>query len=132
MVEQNLTELYQWKKQQMLKLMDVSDLTIQLSQAVERRDQVSVNMLLNMRSEPVRQAEELETRAREFLLTLPQEEAIRCNQLLQGEPARTAGEEPLANQVAQNRRLLAKIQEVDERTSLRLGGNASFYRKFRP
>lgn len=132
MVERNLTELCQWKKQQMLRLMDISDLTIQLSQAVERRDQVSVNMLLNMRSEPVRQAEELETRAREFLLTLPQEEAIRCNQLLQGEPARNAGEEPLANQVAQNRRLLAKIQEVDERTSLKLGGKSSFYRKFRP
>ncbi len=131
MAERELAELCQWKRQQTLKLTDASDLTVQLAEAVERRDQVSVSMLLNMRGEPLRQAEELDARMREALLKLPEEEAIRYHELLQGEPARTPEEEPLARQVAQNRRVLEKLQELDRKTSLKLGGRSSYYRKFR-
>ncbi len=131
MAERELAELCQWKRQQTLKLTDASDLTVQLAEAVERRDQVSVSMLLNMRGEPLRQAEELDARMREALLKLPEEEAIRYHELLQGQPAQTPEEEPLAQQVAQNRRILEKLRELDRRTSLKLGGRSSFYRKFR-
>jgi len=131
MGERELAELCQWKKQQMLKLIDASDLTVQLVDAVDRRDQASVSMLLNMRGEPIRQAEELEARVQERLRALPEEEAVRYGQLLRGEEARTPEEEPLARQAAQNRRVLEKLQELDRKTSLRLGGNSSFYRKFR-
>jgi len=131
MRQQGLDELYLWKKQQMTLLVEIMDLTGQLSQAVGRRDSVSVNMLVSMRQDPITQAQELENRSREFLLTLPEETAIRLNGLLNGEAAETPEEERLAGQVAQNRRLLKRIQELDESTSLQLGGNHSFYRKFR-
>ncbi len=132
MKQQGLDELYLWKKQQMTLLVEIMDLTEQLSQAVGRRDSVSVNMLVSMRQDPIRQAEELEGRAREYLLTLPEETAIRLNGLLTGEEeGETPEENRLTGQVAQNRRLLKKIRELDESISLQLGGNHSFYRKFR-
>jgi len=131
MKQQGLDELYLWKKQQMTLLVEIMDLTGQLSEAVGRRDSVSVNMLVSMRQDPIRQAEELENRAREFLLTLPEETAIRLNGLLNGDEGETPEEQRLAGQAAQNRRLLKRIQELDQSTSLQLGGNRSFYRKFR-
>ena len=131
MGERDLAVLCQWKKQQMMKLMEVSDLTAQLADSVERRDQVAVSMYLTMREDPIRQAEELETQAQEHLLTLPPEEAARYAELLRGEPARQAEEEQLANQVAQNRRILQRVRDLDCRTSLSLGGKTSFYQKFR-
>jgi len=131
MKQQGLDELYLWKKQQMTLLVEIMDLTEQLSQAVGRRDSVSVNMLVSMRQDPITQAQELENRSREFLLTLPEEAAIRLNELLNGEAAETPEEERLTGQVAQNRRLLKRIQELDESISLQLGGSHSFYRKFR-
>ncbi len=131
MRQQGLDELYLWKKQQMTLLVEIMDLTQQLSEAVGRRDSVSVNMLVSMRQDPIRQAEELENRSREYLLTLPEETAIRLNGLLTGDEGETPEEEQLTAQVARNRRLLKKIRELDESTSLQLGGNHSFYRKFR-
>ncbi len=127
----HLTSLCQWKKQQMVKLIEVSDLTEQLAQAVERQDQASINMVLSMREEPIRQLQEIETSIEEYLPTLPEEDAIRCAELLKGEAARTPAEEPLALQVAQDRRLLKQIQELDKKTSVTLGGRQSFYQKYR-
>ncbi len=127
MGKSDLAELCQWKKRQMLKLMETSDLTEQLAQAVERRDQVSVGMLLSMRRDPIQQAQELETMIQEHLKTLPPEEAARCGELLNGAPARIGEEEPLADQIAQNRRILERIRQMDARASVKLGGKQSFY-----
>jgi len=129
MLERELSELYQWKKQQMMKLMEIADLTDQLSQAVERRDEVSVDMLLNMREDPIRQVQELEKRIQEHLRTLPPEEAARLSELLKGEPAQGPEEEKLSAQVLQDRRLLERIQKADNQTSVRLGGKRSFYQR---
>lgn len=131
MEQYHLASLCQWKKQQMVKLLEVSDLTEQMAQAVERQDQASINMLLSMREEPIRQLQEIEASIQEYLPTLPAEEAIRCAGLLKGEAAQTPEEEPLALQVAQDRRLLEQIQKLDEKVSVTLGGKQSFYRKYR-
>ena len=44
-----LEELSRRRREQMVRLMEVSDLTGQLKQALDRNDQVSVNMMLTMR-----------------------------------------------------------------------------------
>jgi len=129
--QREVDTLCQWKKQQMVKLMEISDLTNQLAQAVERNDQVSVRMVLSMRQDPVKQAQELDERIQAYVLTLPEETAIRMNALLRGEKAKSPEEEALESQVARNRRLLEKITQLDRLLSLRLGGSKSFYRKFR-
>lgn len=131
MKQQGLDELYLWKKRQMALFVEILDLTEQLDEAVSRRDAVSVNMLLSMREEPLQKARELEDQAREYVLSLPEEAAIRVNGLLSGEAAEVPEEGQLAEQVARNSRLLEKIRALDEKVSLQLGGSRSFYRTFR-
>jgi len=132
MEAKQLENLCQWKRRQAVCLTEVESLTGQLAEALGRGDQVSVNMLLVMREDPIQQAEELEQTARSYLLSQPEEDAIRLNELLNGAPAQSEQEQPLASQTAQNYRTLNKIREVDRRLSLQLGGRHSFYRKFRP
>ena len=74
---------------------------------------------------------EIEAQLHEGVLKLPEEEAIRAHQLLTGSEAQKKEEEPLCSQVAQNRRLLDRSQELDRRVSLRIDGRHSFYSKFR-
>lgn len=128
----DLEELCQRRRLQTLRLMEVSDLTAQLSAALERQDQVSVTLLLSMREAPLRQLEEMEADLRAHLLTLPQRDAIRAQELLQGAAAETRAEEPLCAQAARYRRLLQSVAEQDRALSLRAGGARSFYRTFRP
>lgn len=131
METKQLENLCQWKRRQGTCLSEVDDLTGQLAEALGRGDQVSVKMLLTMREDPIKQADELERTARSYLLSLPEEDAGRLKELLDGAPAEAEAERPLAQQTAKNYQTLKKIQEVDRRLSLQLGGRHSFYRKFR-
>ena len=128
----DLEELCQRRRVQMLRLMEVADLTAQLAQALDRRDQVSVTLLLSMREEPLRLLEEMERDLRAHLLDLPRQDAIRANELLQGAQAETEEEEALCEQTARYRRLLESVAAQDRQLSLRIGGARSFYRTFRP
>ena len=123
-----LEDLWMFKKKQMLRLREVSDLTSQLSQAMDRRDGVSAQMLLSMRQEPVLQLQALENQIQRYLETLPEQDAIRCAQLLKGAEAVTEEEAPLAEQAALFQRVLAQIVEQDKRINLRVAGKKSFYR----
>lgn len=122
----------QLKKRQFLLLTELDGLTQQLAQAVDRKDQVSVKMVLSMRQGPVMQLQELEDTIRARLLDLPEDEAIGMAALLNGGPARGPEDEELCKQVAQNQRILKKVTELDQRISQRLGGKRSVYQKFRP
>ena len=126
-----LEELWQKKKAQTIRLIEVSDITRQILTAAERRDQVSVTMLLSMREEPVRRLSGIDAFCREYLQRLPQEDAIRAAELLNGAPAANADEAALCEQVGQYRRLLQSVLEMDRRLSIRLGGERSFYKMFR-
>ena len=112
--------------------MEVSELTRQILVAAERRDQVSVSMLLSMREDPVKRVGALDAECREYLQTLPQEDAIRAAELLNGAPPVNPDEIQLYEQLGQYRRLLESVVEMDRRLSVRMGGERSFYKKFRP
>lgn len=131
MASQALETLYQFRLRQHRKLVEVDGLTRELADTLGRGDQISAQMVLSMRQEPLSQVEHMENAVRAFLLTLPEEEAIRCAELLKGAPPVSEEEQLLCRQIAQNQRLLEKIAELDQRVSLRLGGRHSFYRKFR-
>ena len=111
--------------------MEVADLTRQILVAAERRDQISVSMLLTMREDPVRRLGEADAACREYLQTLPQEDAIRAAELLNGGPPVTPDEIQLYEQLGQYRRLLESTVEMDRRLSVRMGGTHSFYKMFR-
>ncbi len=131
MEQSELDELWQRKRLQTIRLMEVSDLTRQLLQALDRRDETSVRILLSMREEPVRRLLEIDNSLRKHLLTLPRESAIRARDMLNGSPPETEEERRLCDQTAQYRKLLEATLEMDRRASLRMGGKRSFYTMFR-
>lgn len=131
MGQQDLALLLQWKKKQFLKFNEVLSVTEQMVESMERNDKFSVSMLLSMREDPVRQAQEIQDQIGEYLLQMPEPDAIRANELLTGAENGQGMESALCNQVAQNRRLLDRIIRLDKFISQRLGGNRSFYATFR-
>lgn len=126
-----LDDLWRRKKAQTIRLMEVADLTRQILVATERRDQVSVDMLLSMRADPVQRLTEVEAGLQRFVESLPQSDAIRAAELLKGASPGTPDEVQLSEQVGQYRRLLESTIEMDRRLSIRIGGERSFYKKFR-
>lgn len=129
--QQDLALLLQWKKKQFLKFNEILSVTEQMVESMERNDRFSVSMLLTMREDPVRQAQEIQDQIGDYLLQMPEEDAIRANELLTGAENGQGMESALSNQVAQNRRLLDRIIHLDQFISQRLGGNRSFYATFR-
>ena len=126
--QQDLALLLQWKKKQFNEVLSVTE---QMVESMERNDKFSVSMLLSMREDPVRQAQEIQDQIGEYLLQMPEADAIRANELLTGTENGQGMESALSNQVAQNRRLLDRIIRLDKFISQRLGGNRSFYATFR-
>ena len=131
MESHELEELCKRRRDQILCLMEVSDLTKQLAEAVDRNDQVSANMLLSMREGPVQQLYEMEQRLREYVSHMPEASAIRSHALLEGASPEEREEQTLYEKNASYRRLLSSVLEDDKRLSLRLGGSKSFYRTIR-
>lgn len=126
-----LDELFLKERHLYVKLTEFEDITIQLGQAVDRRDEVSVQMLLNMREDPACQLREIDQYLRRRLLELPEDDAIRGRELLEGAPQEGPEEARLCAQVSQNQRLLKRCMELDRRISIRVDGNRSFYAKYR-
>jgi len=96
MDEATLKQLLLQARKQYIKLLEFFDLTQQLGQAVDRKDEVSVQMLLHMREDPVKDLKELEAQIHSGVLKLPEEDAIRAHQLLTGSPPRRGrGDSPV-------------------------------------
>lgn len=126
-----LEELFLKERLLYVKLSEFEDLTRQLGEALDRRDEVSVQMLLNMRGEPANQLQEADKQLRQRLLQLPEDDAIRARELLEGGEQRDPQEAALCRQVKQNQRLLHRCREMDRQLSIRMGGSKSFYKKYR-
>lgn len=104
-------------------LNEVEDLTQQMGQAIDRNDQVSVQMLLAMREEPLEKLQAADRAVREQLEALP-EEAEELAALLNGNAPAQPGDrtqQMLCDQVAANRRRLKQIMELDALLGQRLG-----------
>ena len=126
-----LEELFKRKKLQTIRLLEVAETTRRMSEAMGRRDDVSVRMLLGERELPIRQLQEIEEGINEYILTLPEDEAIRYTELLRGAAPATDEEKLLTDQVMQYLRALESTVEQDKQLSVRLGGKRSFYQKFK-
>ena len=125
-----LEELRQRKRRQSLLLIEVSDLTKQMEEALNRKDEVSMQMLMEMREVPLQGMLELEEGVEAYLLTLPESSAARGRALLRGSEAEEGAEGPLCEEVAKFRRLLDTVIGRDREISVRMGGDKSFYNKF--
>ena len=111
-------------------LTEVMELTQDLSDAVQRQDQVTVQMFLSMRQEPINQLKEYRSLQRKRCASLPEEESAALWKVLTGNGADGTGQlQDLEKVVGQNQSLLERIQQADRQVSVSLGGKKSFYSK---
>ena len=111
-------------------LNELEDLTQQLGQSIDRNDQVSTEMLIAMREEPLAKLQASDKALREQLEALGDpDEAAALAALLNGAAAEQGErtQQMLQEQVAANRRRLKQIMERDRLLSQRLGRGKSAY-----
>ncbi len=114
-------------------LVEVEDLTRQLSETLDRNDQVSARMLLAMRQDPIRLLAEVDRGSKKRRASLEEADWQRVEDLLSpdGEP-RSDGERIFLEQAGKTRRLLEQVVALDRRVSLRMAGENSFYKSKEP
>lgn len=111
-------------------LTEVMELTQDLSDAVQRQDQVTVQMFLSMRQEPINQLKEYRSLQRKRCASLPEEESAALWKVLTGKGGDGTDQlQELEKLVGQNQSLLERIQQADRQVSVSLGGKKSFYSK---
>lgn len=109
-------------------LNEVMDVSRQMAEAMDRDDQVAIQMLVSMREEPIRRLRQARQALEEQRDALEPETAQRLSQLLNGEAAETEAEAPLAAQVGANRRLLEQVLELDRVLNRKLTREESIYK----
>lgn len=109
-------------------LNEVMEISRQMAEAIDRNDQVAIQMLVSMREEPVHKLRQARQALREQRDALEPETARRLSRLLNGEAAETEAEAPLSAQVGTNRRLLEQILELDRVLNRKLTREQSIYK----
>ena len=128
MNQQSVLEALGLERKRNEALLEARELTDELAQALQRQDQVSVQMFLSMRQEPINRLREFQALRRKQLAALPEGELGGMKQLLSGSaPGQTAAEQSLVRLAGQNRHLLEQVLQEDRRLSTRLGGRKSYY-----
>lgn len=111
-------------------LNELLDLTQQMGEAIDRNDQVSIQMLIAMREEPLAKLQAADKALREQLEALPdREEAGQLAAILNGGSAEDGerAEKMLCDQVAVNRRRLKQVTDLDRILNQRMGREKSAY-----
>ncbi len=107
---------------------EVLELSRQMGEALDRGDQVSLNMLVALRQEPILQLEELKE-----LIDARWEELLpgdreRIDRLLRTKDVSGEAERTFLDQADGARHTLQRVLELDRHINKRLAGSASFYK----
>ena len=108
-------------------LSELFDLTKQLAEAVDRNDEVTIQMLLSMREGPLAQMRQVEENLTRQRSSLSEEDGRRLAELLSGAQAQRQEENALSGQVGTNRRLLGQLVELDKRVNKKVTREKSVY-----
>ena len=108
-------------------LNEALDLTRQLADAVDRNDQVAVQMLVSMRQEPTDKLARAQQALGQQKAALSETDRARLDALLKGAAAETGAEVPLADQVGANQRVLRQLVELDRVVNRKLAREKSVY-----
>lgn len=108
-------------------LSELFDLTKQLAEAVDRSDEVTIQMLLSMREGPLAQMRQVEENLTRQRSSLSEEDGRRLKELLSGAQAQRQEENALSGQVGTNRRLLGQLVELDKRVNKKVTREKSVY-----
>ena len=108
-------------------LNETYDLTRQLAEAVDRNDQVTVQMLVAMRQEPVEKLRRGQQVLDQLKAALPPEAQGPMEELLKGSGTPAPEEAALANQAAINQRLLKQLVDLDRIVNRKVTREKSIY-----
>ncbi len=109
-------------------LAEVMDLTGQMAQAADRGDEVSLQMLIDMREEPIHKLQAVRAVLKEQRKGLPPEEGQHLADLLNGAPSQLPEESAFVNQVLQVHQMWEKVIAFDRRLSCKMNGEDSIYK----
>ena len=130
MKQEHMTEILMLVKRIGTLFNEVDDLSRQLGEAIDRRDEVAIKMVLAMRSEPIEKLMIADRSLRELLMSLESgEESARIRAILNGDEdkATTEQEKLLAEQAAMNIRAHQKLLELDGVLNRRIAKDKSIY-----
>lgn len=127
MTEQDLKELLELKKKAYHKLTEAYQLTRDLAEALDRQDQISIDMVLSMRQRTILELQEIDSYVDLKRYDLNQDGIARMNALLSGAAADLPMEVPLADCLASNNRLLQQLKALDQIVNQKLCGDRSIY-----
>ena len=108
-------------------LNEALDLTRQLADAVDRNDEITIQMLVSMRQEPTTKLAGAYQALDQQKAALNEADLARLTALLDGAAAGEAPEEPLANQVGLNRRVLKQLVDLDRVVNQKVARDKSIY-----
>jgi len=129
MTESELMDLTVLERKKYNYLNEVLDLTKQMGEALDRGDEVSMQVLLALRGEPILHLQEVDQTSKARRDSLEPPDRQRLQELLDGAPPRQQGESLFTEQAGKTRRLLERVVELDKLLSLRMSGKDSFYSK---
>jgi len=109
-------------------LNEALDLTRQLAEAVDRDDQIAVQMLVSMRQEPTDKLARANQALDQQRQALSPADSERLSALLKGAEAEMEAEAPLASQVGVNRRVLRQLVDLDRAVNRKMAREKSIYK----
>lgn len=127
MTEAALLDAHVQAKRMYNALAETMDATQQLAEAVDRNDQVAVQMLVTMREEPVEKLRKIRLALDQQKTSLGEEDGGRLAALLAGGAPERPEEEGLANQVAVNLRLWQQLRDLDRILNRKLAREKTIY-----
>jgi hypothetical protein len=109
-------------------LHETMDLSQQLAQALDRGDQVTIQMLMSMRAEPVEKLKTTDRALRELRDAVADPaERQHLTALLKGQEPEGEKERALASQAEANARQLQRVLDLDRRLNKQLAREKSVY-----
>ena len=130
MKQEQLMDIFVLAKKIGTLLDEVEDLTVQLAEALDRQDEVSIKMITAMRYEPIHRLVIADGALREHLADLGgSEDAGRIRAILNGDESAAQGEweKGLAAQAAKNIRQHKRLMEKDMAVNRKITRDKSIY-----
>lgn len=127
MTEQELHQLLSIEKEIYRKLLEAMDLTRDLAESVDRKDQVSIGLFLSLRQKVILELQELTASIDLLRLELSPSSEQAMQAILSGLEASSPQEIPVVECISNNKRFFQKLAELDKEVNRKLCGKNSCY-----
>lgn len=127
MTEQELNQLLSIEKKIYQKLLEAMDLTRDLAESVDRKDQVSIRLFLSLRQKVILELQELTASIDLLRLELSPSSEQEMQAMLSGLEASSPQEISVVECISNNQRFFQKLADLDKEVNRKLCGENSCY-----